>query len=216
MPRRQNRHRSGTTGSCYKQGRACPRRRGLPSGATLLVATVVPYNPHMALHALEDRPEDAAHLMVHQRGGPALLPEHIMALRSWASTVAGAEVWFHHHPVVRPHSTLALGLDQLTPAHPDIWWHSAALNAGCLSPTGYYWKPEAWGHTFAGWAAQTRHWCRPRGRPRTQVGGGHLGTDTRESRSFRTGSLHCTGPWPSLPRRARWLVPAAVTSRAWT
>ena len=33
------------------------------------------------------------------------------------------------------------------PGHPDVRWHSADLNAGCLSPTGYYWIPEAWGHT---------------------------------------------------------------------
>ena len=38
-------------------------------------------------------------------------------------------------------------MDQLTPSHPDVWWHSADLNAGWLSPTGYYWIPEAWGHT---------------------------------------------------------------------
>ena len=38
-------------------------------------------------------------------------------------------------------------MDQLTPSHPDVRWHSADLNAGWLSPTGYYWIPEAWGHT---------------------------------------------------------------------
>ena len=38
-------------------------------------------------------------------------------------------------------------MDQLTPSHPDVRWHSANLNAGWLSPTGYYWIPEAWGHT---------------------------------------------------------------------
>ena len=37
-------------------------------------------------------------------------------------------------------------MDQLTPGHPDVRWHSADLNAGLLSPTGYYWIPEAWGH----------------------------------------------------------------------
>ena len=38
-------------------------------------------------------------------------------------------------------------MDQLTPSHPDIRWHFANLNAGCLSPTGYYWILEAWRHT---------------------------------------------------------------------
>ena len=38
-------------------------------------------------------------------------------------------------------------MDQLTPSHPDVRWHSASLNARWLSPTGYYWIPEAWGHT---------------------------------------------------------------------
>ena len=38
-------------------------------------------------------------------------------------------------------------MDQLTPSRPDVWWHSADLNAGWLSPTGYYWIPEASGHT---------------------------------------------------------------------
>ena len=69
------------------------------------------------------------------------------ALRSWASTIAGAEVRLHDHPAVRPGDTRALSVDQLTPSHPDVWWHSADLNAEWLSPTGYYWIPEAWGHT---------------------------------------------------------------------
>ena len=38
-------------------------------------------------------------------------------------------------------------MDQLTPSHPDVRWHSADLNARWLSPTGYYWIPETWGHT---------------------------------------------------------------------
>ena len=38
-------------------------------------------------------------------------------------------------------------MDQLTLSHPDVRWHSANINAGLLSPTGYYWIPEAWGHT---------------------------------------------------------------------
>ena len=85
--------------------------------------------------------------MVHQRGGPAWLTEHVTALRSWASTIAGAEVRLHDHPAVRPNDTRALSVDQLTPGYPDVRWHSADLNAGWLSPTAYYWIPEAWGHT---------------------------------------------------------------------
>ena len=85
--------------------------------------------------------------MVHQRGGPAWLKEHVTALRSWASTVAGAEIRLHNHPAISPGDTRALSVDQLTPSHPDVRWHSADLNAGWLSPTGYYWIPEAWGHT---------------------------------------------------------------------
>ena len=38
-------------------------------------------------------------------------------------------------------------MDQLTPSHPDVRWHSADPNAGWLSPTRYYWIPETWGHT---------------------------------------------------------------------
>ena len=38
-------------------------------------------------------------------------------------------------------------MNQLTPSHPDVRWHSADLNAGWASTTGYYWIPEAWGHT---------------------------------------------------------------------
>ena len=38
-------------------------------------------------------------------------------------------------------------MDQLTPSHPDVRWHSADLNAEWLSPTAYYWIPEASGHT---------------------------------------------------------------------
>ena len=93
------------------------------------------------------QPEDTGHLVVHQRGGRAWLKEHVTALRSWASTVAGAEVRLHDHPAISPGDTRALSVDQLTPSHPDVRWHSADLNAGWLSPTGYYWIPEAWGHT---------------------------------------------------------------------
>ena len=99
----------------------------------------------MAVHALEDQPEDTGHLVVHQRGGPAWLKEHVTALRSWASTIAGAEIRLHDHPAISPGNTRALSVHQLTPIHPDVRWHSADLNAGWLSPTGYYWIPEALG-----------------------------------------------------------------------
>ena len=69
-----------------------PRPRGLPRGTALLVATEVPHDPHMAVHTLEDQPEDTGHLVVHQRGGPVWLREHVTALWSWASTIAVAEV----------------------------------------------------------------------------------------------------------------------------
>ena len=128
-------------------GAGQPEPRGLPRGTALLVATGVPHDPHMAVHALEDRPEDTGHLVVHQRGGPAWLKEHVTALRSWASTVIGAEIRLHDHPAISPGDTRALSMDQLTHSHPDVRWHSTDLNAGWLSPTGYYWIPEAWGHT---------------------------------------------------------------------
>ena len=128
-------------------GAGQPRPRGLPHGTALLVATEVPHDPHMAVHALEDEPEGTGHLVVHQRGGPAWLREHVTALRSWASTIVGAEIRLHDHPAIRPGNTRARSVDQLTPSHPDVRWHCAGLNAGWLSPTGYYWIPEAWGHT---------------------------------------------------------------------
>ena len=123
------------------------RPRGLPHSTVLLVATEVPHDPHMAVHALEDQPEGPGHLVVHQRGGPVLLREHVTALRSWASTIAAAEIQLHDHPAIRPGDTRALSVDQMTPSHPDVRWNSANLNAGWLSPHGYYWIPEAWGHT---------------------------------------------------------------------
>ena len=128
-------------------GAGQPEPRGLPRCTALLVATGVPHDPHMALHAQEDQPEDTGHLVVHQHGGPAWLKEHVTALRSWASTVAGAEIRLHDHPAISPGDTGALSVDQLTPSHPDVRWHSAHLNAGWLSPTGYYWISQAWGHT---------------------------------------------------------------------
>ena len=119
-------------------GAGQPEPRGLPRGTALLVATGVPHDPHMAVHVLEDQPEDTGHLVVHQRGGPAWLKEHVTALRSWASTITGAEIRLHDHPAISPGDTRALSVDQLTPSHPDVRWHSADLNAGWLSPTGYY------------------------------------------------------------------------------
>ena len=130
-------------------GEGQPRPRGLPRDTALLVVTEVPHDPHMEVHALEDQPEDTGHLVVHQRGGLAWLTERVTALRSWASTIAGAEVRLHGHPAVRPGDTRALSMDQLTPSHPDVRWHSADLNVGWLSPNGYYSISEAWGHTFS-------------------------------------------------------------------
>ena len=124
-----------------------PRPRELPRGTALLVVTDVPHDPHMAVQALEDQREDTGHLVVHQRGGRAWLREHVTALRSWASTIAGADVGLHDHPAVRPGDTRALSVHQLTPSHPDVGWHSADVNAGWLSPSGFYWIREAWGHT---------------------------------------------------------------------
>ena len=59
------------------------------------------------------------------------------------STIAGVEIGLHDHPAIRPGDTKALSMDQLTPGHPDVRWHSADLNVGWLSPTVYYWIPEA-------------------------------------------------------------------------
>ena len=42
-----------------------PRPRGLPRGTTLLVATLVPHDPHITVHTLEDESKDAGHLVVH-------------------------------------------------------------------------------------------------------------------------------------------------------
>ena len=128
-------------------GAGQPRPRGLPRGTALLVAMQVPHDPHMAVHALKDQPEDTGHLVVHQHGGPAWLTDHVTALRSWASTIAGAEFRLHDHPAISPGDTRALSVYQLTPGHPDVRWHSADLNAGWHSSTGYYWIPEAWSHT---------------------------------------------------------------------
>ena len=128
-------------------GAGQPRPRGLRNGTTLLVATAVPHDRHMAVHTLEDQPEDTGHLVVHQCGGPAWLRQHLTALQSWASTVTGAGVRFHDQPATRPGDNLALSVDQLTPGHRDVKWHSAALKAGWLSPTWYSWILEARGST---------------------------------------------------------------------
>ena len=111
---------------------------GLPCGATLLVATAVLHDAHMALYPLKDGPKDAGHIVVQQRGGLAWIREQITALWSWASTVAGAELRFHDHLAGRPDSTPALGVHHLTPAHPNVWWHPAALNAGSLERSRYH------------------------------------------------------------------------------
>ena len=126
-------------------GAGQPKPRGLPNA--LLVGTGVPHDLHMAVHALEDQLEDTGHLVVDKRGKPAWVKEYVTALRSWASTIARAEIRLHDHPEICPGDTRARSVDQLTPSHPDVSWHSADLNAGWLSPTGHYWIPEAWGHS---------------------------------------------------------------------
>ena len=44
-------------------GAGQPRPRGLPRGTTLLVATAVPHDSQMAVHTLQDQPEDAGQLV---------------------------------------------------------------------------------------------------------------------------------------------------------
>ena len=61
--------------------------------------------------------------------------------------IAGAAVRLHNHTAFPRDDSRALNGDQLTSGHPDVRWHSGDLNAGWLSPTVYYWIPEAWGHT---------------------------------------------------------------------
>ena len=116
-------------------GAGQPRPLGLPRGTALVIATGVPHDPDMAVHALEDQPDDTGHLVVHQRGGPAWLREHVTAVRSPASLIAGAEVQVHDQPAVRSGDTMALSVDKLTPSHPDVRRHSADLNTGWLSLT---------------------------------------------------------------------------------
>ena len=74
----------------------------------------------MAVHALEDQPENTGHLVSHQRGGPAWLREHLTALQSWVSMVTGAEVRFHDQPATRTNDTLALSVEQLARGRPDV------------------------------------------------------------------------------------------------
>ena len=74
----------------------------------------------------------------HEQEGLAWLKGRLTALRFWASTLSGAAVRFHDHQSIQPDNTMALSLYQLVPDHPHVKWHSAPLNAGCLSPTGYY------------------------------------------------------------------------------
>ena len=78
------------------------RPRGLPCGTTLLVATAVPHDPHMAVQTPEDQPEDTGHLVVHQRRGPVWLRQHLTALWFWASTFNGAESRFIPQPAGNP------------------------------------------------------------------------------------------------------------------
>ena len=100
-------------------GAGQPRPQGLPCDP-LLVATGVPHDPCIALHALEDQHQDAKHRLVHQRGGAAWLSEHLTGLWSLASTIAGAGVQFRYHPAIHPYSTMALGVDYLTPTNSDV------------------------------------------------------------------------------------------------
>ena len=187
----------------------------------MLVATGVPHDPHMAVHALEDQPEDTGHLVVHQRGGLAWLKEHVTALRSWASTIAGAEIRLHDHPAISPGNTRALSVDQQTPSHPDVRWHSADLNAGWLSPNGYYWIPEDWGDTpsdaSGGGPCKSRHQRRSRRRPHPHVGGGHLGHGARRGGPGRLPPPTIRRPptmGPHGGRRSHPPPPATCRSRA--
>ena len=128
-------------------GAGQPRPRGLPRGTALLVATGVPHDPHMAVHALEDQPEDTGHLVVHQRGSPGVARGTCDGTLVLGKHDRRSGIRLHDHPAISPGDTRALSPDHLTPSHPNVWWHSADLNAGWLSPTGYFWIPGAWGHT---------------------------------------------------------------------
>ena len=41
----------------------------------------------------------------------------------------------HNQPAIEPDSILALGVDKLTRADPDVKWPSTTLNTGWLNPT---------------------------------------------------------------------------------
>ena len=128
-------------------GAGQPEPRGLPRGTALLVATGVPHDPHMAVQRAGG--PSGGHRTLG--GTPARRPGVAQG------TCDGATVLDKHgrrsgDPAARPPGdqpgdTRALSMDQLTHSHPDVRWHSTDLNAGWLSPTGYYWIPEAWGHT---------------------------------------------------------------------
>ena len=117
-------------------GAGQPRPRGLPHGTALLVATEVPHDPHMAVHTLEDQPEDTGHLVVHQRGGPAWLRERV---RSWASTIVGAEVRGGVPRVHRARSPVPPRLPRF--ANPRSVHQFAAVAAGAYPPRC---PPNAW------------------------------------------------------------------------
>ena len=184
-----------------QMGAGQPRTRGLPRGTALLVVRKVPHDPHMAVHALEDQPEDTGHLVVHERGGPAWLREHVTALRSWASTIAGADVRLQDHPAVRSGKTGALSMDQLTPSHPDVRLHSADLNAGWLRPTGYYWIPEAFRHPHG------TQYQPAEAHAVGQVPGPH--THTNRTRDTQVAEPPLPNPGGGRPRERRRLTPDA-------
>ena len=172
-------------------GAGQPRPRGLPRDTALLVVTELPHDEHMAVHAREDQPEDTAHLVVHQRGGPAWLREHVTALRSWASTIAGAEVRLHDRPAVCPGDTRPLSVDQLTPSHPDVRWHSADLNAVGSAPPGT--------------TGSRRPWATP---PLMRQGADPASTP---SASLSPPTSPARGQWPSgaqCPTERGWLPPS--------
>ena len=68
-------------------------------------------------------------------------------LWSRASTVTETEIRCLDHPVARPDYTFALSVDLRASGPPNVRWGSNALNAGWLSPTGYYWTRVTWGNT---------------------------------------------------------------------
>ena len=143
-----------------QMGAGQPWPLGLPRGTTLLVATEVPHGQHMAVHTLEDQPEDLGHLVVHQRGGLAWLWEHITALRSWASTIPGPEVQLHDPGP--PRRAVALCLPQRGLAQPGrVLLDPRGLGPHLLRRVG--------GRTL-----QARHQCCSRRVPHRHVCSCHL------------------------------------------